>query len=138
MKRPFLGYYGVRFLLWEVYVALPCTILDRIAHHSLRRSTPFLNVNWSEPLSCAVAALSHAVSHPCPPRFLDKLGYTGSTLQLVNGLCLLSSFCLSRLVYGAYMVHLPLYLFCVIRNLIFDASRTSFSTRSTPCEGTFP
>ncbi|KAK9717123.1 hypothetical protein K7432_006442 [Basidiobolus ranarum] len=41
-------------------------------------STPFLNVNW----------------------FMDKLGYTGSRLQLVNGVCLILTFFLARIVYG--------------------------------------
>ncbi|EKM55071.1 uncharacterized protein PHACADRAFT_255411 [Phanerochaete carnosa HHB-10118-sp] len=41
-------------------------------------STPFLNIHW----------------------FLDKTGRTGSTLQLVNGILLLSTFFLARIVYG--------------------------------------
>ncbi|EIN07165.1 DUF887-domain-containing protein [Punctularia strigosozonata HHB-11173 SS5] len=60
--KPFLAYYGARFLLWEL-------------------STPFLNINW----------------------FLDKTGKTGSTLQLINGLCLLSTFAGARLIYGGIM-----------------------------------
>ncbi|KAL5490168.1 hypothetical protein ACEPAI_5001 [Sanghuangporus weigelae] len=42
-------------------------------------STPFLNIHW----------------------FLDKMNLTGSTIQLVNGVLLLSSFAGSRLVYGS-------------------------------------
>ncbi|KAH8117182.1 DUF887-domain-containing protein [Phellopilus nigrolimitatus] len=42
-------------------------------------STPFLNIHW----------------------FLDKMGRTGSTLQLINGLCLLGTFAGVRLVYGS-------------------------------------
>jgi hypothetical protein len=34
------------------------------------------------------------------PRFLDKTGRTGSTLQLVNGIALMSTFLGVRLVYG--------------------------------------
>ncbi|ORY02399.1 DUF887-domain-containing protein [Basidiobolus meristosporus CBS 931.73] len=41
-------------------------------------STPFLNINW----------------------FMDKLGYTGSRMQLINGICLLSTFFLARIVFG--------------------------------------
>ncbi|KAH9980875.1 DUF887-domain-containing protein [Lactifluus volemus] len=57
--RPFLAYYGPRFLLWEL-------------------STPFLNIHW----------------------MLDKTKQTGSPLQLVNGLILMSTFAGARLVYG--------------------------------------
>ncbi|KAH9978315.1 TLC domain-containing protein [Russula compacta] len=60
--RPFLAYYGPRFILWEL-------------------STPFLNIHW----------------------MLDKTGQTGSPLQLVNGLILLSTFGGARLVYGSIM-----------------------------------
>ena len=44
-------------------------------------STPFLNIHW----------------------FLDKMGRTGSTLQLVNGIALLASFFAARLVWGSYL-----------------------------------
>ncbi|GJF00569.1 TLC domain-containing protein [Phanerochaete sordida] len=44
-------------------------------------STPFLNIHW----------------------FLDKTGRTGSTLQLVNGILLLSTFFFVRIVYGWYI-----------------------------------
>lgn len=43
-------------------------------------STPFLNIHW----------------------FLDKANQTGSTLQLVNGICLISAFFGCRLVWGNY------------------------------------
>ncbi|KAI4123567.1 MAG: hypothetical protein LQ341_007181 [Variospora aurantia] len=43
-------------------------------------STPFLNIHW----------------------WLDKLGMTGSTLQLVNAIALLTTFAGSRLVWGTY------------------------------------
>ncbi|KAL8832643.1 MAG: hypothetical protein Q9170_004803 [Blastenia crenularia] len=43
-------------------------------------STPFLNIHW----------------------WLDKVGMTGSTLQLVNGIALLATFGGSRLVWGTY------------------------------------
>ncbi|TPX45269.1 hypothetical protein SeMB42_g04075 [Synchytrium endobioticum] len=46
-------------------------------------STPFLNVNW----------------------FCDKLGMTGSILQLANGVMLMISFFCVRLVYGVYNVY---------------------------------
>lgn len=43
-------------------------------------STPFLNIHW----------------------FLDKVGLTGSSYQLVNALFLLSSYILARLTFGVY------------------------------------
>ena len=43
-------------------------------------STPFLNIHW----------------------FLDKLGKTGSKIQLYNGLALIATFFSCRLVYGTY------------------------------------
>ncbi|KAL8727857.1 MAG: hypothetical protein Q9181_005549 [Wetmoreana brouardii] len=43
-------------------------------------STPFLNIHW----------------------WLDKVGMTGSTLQLVNGIALLATFGGSRLIWGTY------------------------------------
>jgi hypothetical protein len=43
-------------------------------------STPFLNIHW----------------------FLDKFGMTGSNFQLYNGVTLISTFVLSRLVWGSY------------------------------------
>jgi hypothetical protein len=46
-------------------------------------STPFLNNHW----------------------FLDKLGMTGSRTQLVNGILLLATFALSRLVWGPYQTY---------------------------------
>ncbi|CDS09320.1 hypothetical protein LRAMOSA10680 [Lichtheimia ramosa] len=44
-------------------------------------STPFLNFNW----------------------FMDKLGWTGSKLQLVNGIILIFTFFMARIVVGFYM-----------------------------------
>ncbi|CAO3677575.1 unnamed protein product [Umbelopsis vinacea] len=44
-------------------------------------STPFLNFNW----------------------FMDKLGWTGSKIQLLNGLVLICAFFGARLVYGMRM-----------------------------------
>ncbi|KAI0253546.1 DUF887-domain-containing protein [Lactifluus subvellereus] len=58
--RPFVAYYGPRFLLWEL-------------------STPFLNIHW----------------------MLDKTSQTGSPLQFVNGLILMSTFVGARLIYGS-------------------------------------
>jgi hypothetical protein len=43
-------------------------------------STPFLNIHW----------------------FLDKFNMTGSTTQLINGILLLASFGVSRLIWGSY------------------------------------
>ncbi|KAG9288487.1 hypothetical protein G9A89_015693 [Geosiphon pyriformis] len=44
-------------------------------------STPFLNIHW----------------------FMDKLGYTGSIFQLINGVVLIFVFLSVRLVFGLYM-----------------------------------
>lgn len=44
-------------------------------------STPFLNFNW----------------------FMDKLGWTGSKIQLLNGLVLISTFFGARIAYGFSM-----------------------------------
>ncbi|KAH7889571.1 DUF887-domain-containing protein [Phlebopus sp. FC_14] len=60
--RPFVLYYSVRFLLWEV-------------------STIFLDIHW----------------------FLDKTGKTGSTVQLINGFALLTTFFAVRLIWGGFM-----------------------------------
>jgi len=43
-------------------------------------STPFLNIHW----------------------FLDKAGKTGTTIQLVNGICLMAAFFGCRLVWGTF------------------------------------
>lgn len=61
LQRPFVNYYGLNFILYEL-------------------STPFLNIHW----------------------WLDKVGMTGSTFQLVNGIALLTTFGGSRLVWGTY------------------------------------
>ena len=47
-------------------------------------STPFLNIHW----------------------MLDKLGMTGSTVQLYNGIALITTFFGSRLVWGFYQTWL--------------------------------
>ncbi|CAB4424859.1 unnamed protein product [Rhizophagus irregularis] len=66
-------------------------------------STPFLNIHW----------------------FMDKLGLTGTLPQLINGVCLLTSFFCARIIFGFYMSYhtfqsvlqvidkIPLFL-CVI------------------------
>lgn len=40
-------------------------------------------------------------------RFLDKMNLTGSTLQLVNGICLLVTFFCARIIYGGIMASSP-------------------------------
>lgn len=57
-------------------------------------STPFLNVHW----------------------FMDKLGMTGSKLQLYNGLMLLFSFFTARLVFGTYSSLQVMYDLWMARN----------------------
>jgi len=92
--KPFLAYYAIRFLLWEL-------------------STPFLNIHW----------------------FLDKLGKTGTRLQLVNGVFLLATFASMRLVYGPYMsyqffrsilaererIHPAAFVAIVLGNIVLNA-----------------
>lgn len=57
-----------------------CTPLPRQCLTPYPTPTAFLNIHW----------------------FLDKLGKTGSTLQLVNAFFLLSSYVLARLTFGVY------------------------------------
>ncbi|KAI0072276.1 DUF887-domain-containing protein [Panus rudis PR-1116 ss-1] len=57
-------------------------------------STPFLNIHW----------------------FLDKLGKTGSTIQYINGILLLSTFFAVRIVYGLYMSYDFLHTIYAVRN----------------------
>ena len=62
-------------------------------------STPFLNIHW----------------------FLDKLGMTGSRLQLYNGIVLIVMFGACRLVWGTYQsFHIYADLWKAVQNL--DAS----------------
>lgn len=44
------------------------------------------------------------MAHAALERFLDKMGMTGSTFQLVNGVVLLTAFAGVRLFYGAVQV----------------------------------
>ncbi|KAK0522000.1 hypothetical protein OC835_006715 [Tilletia horrida] len=53
---------------------------DGLAFLLWELSTPFLNIHW----------------------FLDKMGKTGSTLQLVNAFFLLSTYVFARLTFGMY------------------------------------
>jgi hypothetical protein len=61
-------------------------------------STPFLNIHW----------------------FCDKLNWTGSRLQLYNGIALLATFLLCRVVWGTYQ-----------SVLIYSDIYTAFKARST-------
>ncbi|KAH9989938.1 DUF887-domain-containing protein [Russula vinacea] len=79
--RPFLAYYGPRFMLWEL-------------------STPFLNIHW----------------------MLDKTGQTGSPLQLVNGLILISTFACARLGYGSIMSYQFLQTLFEVRDGLSSAT----------------
>jgi hypothetical protein len=60
-QRPFVNYYGLNFVLYEL-------------------STPFLNAHW----------------------YMDKVGMSGSTAQLINGIALITTFGCSRLLWGSY------------------------------------
>ncbi|CDS08817.1 hypothetical protein LRAMOSA10178 [Lichtheimia ramosa] len=59
-------------------------------------STPFLNFNW----------------------FMDKLGWTGSKAQLVNGVFLISTFFLARIVFGFYMSYWLWIDICAVKDLV--------------------
>jgi len=67
-----LTIYALSFKPFVSYYAVRCLLWES--------STFFLNNHW----------------------FLDKTGRTGSTLQLVNGICLLVTFFFVRIVYGGY------------------------------------
>ena len=54
-------------------------------------------------------------------RFLDKTGRTGTTLQLVNGALLLSTFFFVRIVYGWYTVRLRPFSVGPFLNNIFQS-----------------
>ncbi|KAK0542286.1 hypothetical protein OC846_006682 [Tilletia horrida] len=58
----------------------PVFMYDGLAFLLWELSTPFLNIHW----------------------FLDKLGKTGSTLQLINAFFLLSTYVFARLTFGMY------------------------------------
>ncbi|KAG1903779.1 DUF887-domain-containing protein [Suillus fuscotomentosus] len=78
---PFVPYYAVRFLFWEL-------------------STVFLNIHW----------------------FLDKTGKTGSALQLVNGIVLITTFFCVRCIWGAMMS----YDFFVTLDSVYDQILTPY------------
>ncbi|KAH9019140.1 DUF887-domain-containing protein [Lactarius pseudohatsudake] len=76
-------------------------------------STPFLNIHW----------------------MLDKTGQTGSPLQFVNGLILISTFAGARLVYGPIMGHhIPpsLYHHPSVVSVLPDAHRGSATASRAP------
>lgn len=58
----------------------PIFMYDGLGFLLWELSTPFLNIHW----------------------FLDKMGKTGSTAQLINAFFLLSSYVLARLTFGVY------------------------------------
>ncbi|KAG2116614.1 DUF887-domain-containing protein [Suillus discolor] len=78
---PFVPYYAVRFLFWEL-------------------STVFLNIHW----------------------FLDKTGKTGSALQLVNGIVLITTFFCARCIWGAMMS----YDFFMTLDSVYDQVLTPY------------
>ncbi|KAL9935069.1 hypothetical protein V8E36_006145 [Tilletia maclaganii] len=63
-----------------ILVYRPVFMYDGLAFLLWELSTPFLNIHW----------------------FLDKMGKTGSTLQLVNAFFLLSTYVFARLTFGMY------------------------------------
>ena len=82
----------------------------RIACNS--RSTPFLNIHWHVDHSTPARALRLMTT---PFRMLDKTEQTGSPLQFVNGLILMSTFAGARLVYGSIIVRtLPCSIYASI------------------------
>ncbi|KAF8263047.1 DUF887-domain-containing protein [Lactarius quietus] len=92
--RPFVAYYGARFLLWEL-------------------STPFLNIHW----------------------MLDKTGQTGSPLQLVNGLILISTFVSARLVYGSIMSYQFFQTLFEVRDGLSSAVLAGYACGCTALNG---
>jgi len=68
-----LAIYSLSFRPFSAYYAVRCLMWEA--------STFFLNNHW----------------------FLDKMNLTGSTLQLVNGICLLVTFFCVRIIYGGIM-----------------------------------
>jgi hypothetical protein len=90
----------------------------RIACNS--RSTPFLNIHWYQNHSTPGRALRLTVT---PFRMLDKTEQTGSPLQFVNGLILMSTFAGARLVYGSIIVRsLPRSIYTSIDHLTYGRS----------------
>ncbi len=73
-------------------------LLSCLIHHD-PRSTPYLNIHWYGNHLRPFFASDVTVC-----RMLDKTGQTGSRLQLVNGLILISTFALARLAYGSFIV----------------------------------
>ncbi|UZJ55206.1 hypothetical protein CBS101457_004526 [Exobasidium rhododendri] len=63
-----------------IFVYHPIFMYDGLGFLLWELSTPFLNIHW----------------------FLDKLGKTGSKMQLVNAVFLLSTYVLARLTFGVY------------------------------------
>ncbi|KAF3119465.1 hypothetical protein TWF703_003341 [Orbilia oligospora] len=70
--------FGAGYFLWDLMRPFVNYYAPTFLLYEL--SSPFLNFHW----------------------FMDKLEMTGSTLQLVNGICLLVVFFSCRLVYGTY------------------------------------
>ncbi|CEH17340.1 uncharacterized conserved protein [Ceraceosorus bombacis] len=72
--------HGVVALTAFVLVYHPIFMYDGLGFLLWELSTPFLNIHW----------------------FLDKLGKTGSKIQLINAVFLLSTYVIARLTFGVY------------------------------------
>ncbi|KAF8590090.1 DUF887-domain-containing protein [Ramaria rubella] len=90
MEESFVHFQDLGFALHGILclMGLCLTFRPLFAYTSVRFlfmeiSTPFLNIHW----------------------FLDKTGRTGTTLQLVNGVALMSVFFLARICYGTVMAY---------------------------------
>lgn len=99
----------------------------RVFNKPTYRSTVFLNFHWLGPLSPYVKSKPHPSL-----RFMDKTGQTGSMLQLVNGIVLLSTFFGVRLAYGGKMAssNIPHAVIALTR----PHSRMTFFTPCTMSE----
>ncbi|CAO1621789.1 unnamed protein product [Sympodiomycopsis kandeliae] len=72
--------HGVVAMLAFTFVYHPVFMYDGLGFLLWELSTPFLNIHW----------------------FLDKMGKTGTNLQLINAVFLLSTYVLARLTFGVY------------------------------------
>ncbi|KAN0129618.1 DUF887 domain containing protein [Lactarius tabidus] len=89
-----------------------------VAYYSARfllweLSTPFLNIHW----------------------MLDKTGQTGSPLQLVNGLILISTFAGARLVYGTIMSYQVFQTLFEVRDGLSSAVLAGYACGCTALNG---
>jgi len=78
-QDPMLAFHGVAVLSGLLLTLRPLFAYTCLRFLMWELSTPFLNIHW----------------------FIDKTGHTGTTLQLINGCFLISTFFLSRICFGS-------------------------------------